>query len=107
MANFKGIFRVSSADGQCIQYTQGDIVYKKGEAYIAERNPDLCTSPEHTLSGWKPLVSERAGRTVTFFSSTTPPSRVSEGDEWWDPNTGKLYKYYITTTNTEQWVEIY
>ena len=106
MANFKGIFRVSGADGNCIQYTQGDIVYKKGEAYIAERNPDLCTSPEHKLSGWQPLISERAGTTVTFFSSTTPPSRVSQGDEWWDPSTAKLYKYIIDT-NTEQWVQIY
>ena len=63
MANFKGIFRVSGADGNCIQYAQGDIVYKNGEAYIAERAPDLCTSPEHKLSGWQPLVSEGTGVT--------------------------------------------
>jgi len=107
MANFKGIFKVGGIDGQCIQYAQGDIVYKNGEAYIASRAPDLCKSPEHKLSGWEPLVSERAGTTVTFFSSTTPPSRVSQGDEWWDPTTGKLYKYYISTANIEQWVEIY
>ena len=104
MANFKGIFRVSGADGQCVQYAQGDIVYKKGEAYIAERAPDLCTSPEHKLSGWQPLVSERTGTTVTFFSSITPPSRVSHGDEWFNINTAKLYKYIIDE-NSEQWVE--
>ena len=106
MANFKGIFKVSGVDGQCIQYAEGDIVYKKGEAYIAERAPDLCKSPEHKLSGWQPLTSERAGTTVTFFSSTTPPSRVVLGDEWWDPSTAKLYKYIIDE-NSEQWVQIY
>ena len=106
MANFKGIFKVSGVDGQCIQYAEGDIVYKKGEAYIAERAPDLCKSPEHKLSGWQPLTSERAGTTVTFFSSSTPPSRVVFGDEWWDPSTAKLYKYIIDT-NSEQWVQIY
>ena len=37
MANFKGIFHVSDISGQCIQYARGDIVYKNGEAYIAER----------------------------------------------------------------------
>ena len=63
MTNFKGIFKVSGIDGQCIQYAQGDIVYKNGEAYIAERAPDLCKSPEHTSSGWQPLVSEGTGVT--------------------------------------------
>lgn len=106
MTNFKGIFKVSGIDGQCIQYAQGDIVYKKGEAYIASRDPDLCKSPEHTSSGWQPLISERTGTTVTFFSSVTPPNRVTLGDEWWDPSTAKLYKYIIDE-NSEQWVQIY
>ena len=106
MTNFKGIFKVSGVDGQCIQYAQGDIVYKKGEAYIAERAPDLCKSPEHTSSGWKPLVSEGTGTIVTFFNSITAPSRVSQGDEWWNPSTAKLYKYIIDT-NSEQWIQIY
>ena len=78
MANFKGIFKVSGIDGQCIQYAQGDIVYKNGEAYIAERAPDLCKSPEHTSSGWQPLVSEGTGVTgATGATGATGPQGVT------------------------------
>ena len=105
MANFKGIFHVSDISGQCIQYARGDIVYKNGEAYIAERAPDLCKSPEHKSSGWQPLASERSGTTVTFFNSIIPPKKVIQGDEWYNPDTGKMYKY-ISDANSEQWIEI-
>ena len=106
MTNYPTIFKVTDASGNCIQYSKGDIVYKNGEAYIAFRDPDLCKSPEHKASGWKPLVNERSGTTVTFFNSTTPPSRVIQGDEWYDPNAGRLYKY-IKDGDSEQWVQIY
>ena len=106
MANFPTIFKVADASGNCIQYTKGDIVYKKGEAYIATRNPDLCKSPEHKNSGWEPLAGERSGTTVTYFTGSTPPSRVVAGDEWFNSDTGKLYKY-ISDTDSEQWVQIY
>ena len=106
MANFPSIFKATDASGSCIPYNKGDIVYRKGEAYIASRTPDLCKFPEHKGSGWEPLASERTGVTVTYFSGTTPPSRVSPGDEWFNPNTGKLYKY-ISDTDSEQWVQIY
>ena len=106
MANVPVIFRVTDTSGNCIQYTEGDIVYKNGEAYIATRNPDLCKSPEHKGSGWEPLSNERNGTTVTFFNSITPPSRVVQGDEWYNPDTGKLYKY-IVDANSEQWVQIF
>jgi hypothetical protein len=106
MANSPEIFKASKDGVRCTQYFKGDIVYKNGEAYIASRDPDLCKSPEHTNSGWIPLASERKGRTVTYFTGTTPPSRVLPGDEWFNPNTGKLYKY-ISDTDSEQWVQIY
>jgi len=106
MADLPQVFKVSDSSGSCIQYIKGDIVYKKGKAYIATRNPDLCKSPEHIDSGWAPLNSERAGKSVIFFSSTTPPTRVDSGDEWYNPNTGKLYKY-IVDTDSEQWVQIF
>jgi hypothetical protein len=106
MANSPIIFKVTDATGTCIQYTKGDIVYKNGEAYIAIRNPDLCKSPEHKGSGWEPLAGERTGTTVTYFTGSTPPSRVVAGDEWFNPDTGKLYKY-ISDTDSEQWVQIY
>ena len=105
MADFPKIFKVTDASGNCIQYSKGDIVYKNGEAYIAVKNPDLCKSPEHKNSGWEPLASERSGKSVTFFNSTTPPTRVSQGDEWFNPNTGKLYKY-IFDSDGEQWIQI-
>lgn len=106
MTNYPTIFKVTDASGNCIQYSKGDIVYKNGEAYIAFRDPDLCKSPEHKASGWEPLVNERSGTTVTFFNSSTPPSRVVQGDEWYNPVTGKLYKY-IKDDDSEQWVQIY
>lgn len=106
MGNFKGIFKVSDAFGNCIQYAQNDIVYKNGEAYIAQTTPTLCLSPEHKASGWKPLTNESSGTSVTYYNSTTPPIRVAEGDEWYDPTSGKLYKY-ITDTDSEQWVQIF
>lgn len=106
MANFKGIFKVTDSSGECIQYSSGDIVYKNSEAYIASRAPDKCKSPEHKNSGWEHLINERAGTTVTFFNSTTPPSRVVQGDEWYDPSNGKIYKY-IVDSDSEQWVQIY
>lgn len=106
MINTPKIFKATDISGNCVQYSKGDIVYKNGEAYIASRNPDLCKSPEHKNSGWEPLSSERTGTTVTFFNSTTPPSRVIQGDEWYDPNAGRLYKY-IKDGDSEQWVQIY
>lgn len=106
MTNTPKIFKVTDVSGNCIQYYKGDIVYKNGEAYIASRDPDLCKSPEHKNSGWEPLTSERAGTTVTFFNSTIPPSRVTQGDEWYNPDLGRLYKY-IKDNNSEQWVQIY
>lgn len=106
MANFKGIFKVADPAGVCIQYRTDDIVYKNGKAYIASRDPDLCKSPEHKNSGWEPLIGERTGITVTYYNSTTPPTRVEQGDEWFNPDTGKLYKY-IVDLNSEQWVQIF
>ena len=106
MGNFKGIFKVADASGTCIQYQENDIVYVDGEAYIAERIPDLCKSPRHKFSGWAPLTNERAGTSVTYYNSSTPPARVTEGDEWFDPNSGKLYKY-ITDSDGKQWVQIF
>ena len=106
MANLLKIFKITDISGNCIQYLKGDIVYKNGEGYIAVRDPDLCKSPEHKNSGWEPLASERAGTTVTFFNSQLPPGRVTEGDEWYNPNTGKLYKY-IVDSDSEQWVQIF
>jgi hypothetical protein len=106
MGNFKGIFKVSDASGKCIQYVEGDIVYKNGEAYIAQITPTLCLSPEHKASGWKPLTNESSGTSVTFYNSATPPTRVSQGDEWFNPNSGILYKYIIDATS-EQWVQIF
>lgn len=106
MANYGTIFKVVDATGKCIKYSKGDIVYKNGEAYIAIRDPDICKSPEHKNSGWEPLQNERNGTAVTFFNSTTPPSRVVQGDEWYNPDTGKLYKY-IKDTDSEQWVQIF
>jgi len=106
MANFPTIFKVTDASGNCIQYAKGDVVYKNGEAYVASTTPVPCLSPEHKASGWQPLSSERTGTTVTFFNSTTPPSRVVQGDEWFNPNTGKIYKY-ILDTDGEQWIQIF
>jgi hypothetical protein len=106
MANTPTIFRATDSLGKCLTYSKGDIVYKNGEAYIATRNTTPCLSPEHKNSGWEPLTSERTGITVTYFSGSTPPSRVMPGDEWFNPNTGKLYKY-IADTNSEQWVELF
>jgi hypothetical protein len=106
MANFKGIFKVADTSGNCIQYQVNDIVYVNGEAYVAERVPDLCKSPIHKFSGWKPLSNEREGTSVTFFNSETPPSRVVQGDEWYNPNNGRLYKY-IKDSDSEQWVQIF
>ena len=106
MGNFKGIFKVADTSGNCIQYSENDIVYVDGEAYIAERRPDLCKSPKHKFSGWKPLTNEDKGTSVTYYNTTSPPSRVSEGDEWFNPDTGKLYKY-IFDTDGEQWVQIF
>jgi len=106
MANFRGIFKVADTSGNCIQYRMDDIVYVDGEAFIAERDPDLCKSPAHKFSGWKPLTNERSGTSVTFYNSTTPPIRVVAGDEWFNPDTGRLYKY-IVDANSEQWVQIF
>jgi hypothetical protein len=106
MTNAPRIFKAADASGNCIQYSKGDVVYKNGEAYIATKIPDLCKSPEHKGAGWEPLTSERSGTTVTFFNSTTPPSRVTQGDEWYNPDLGRLYKY-IKDNDTEQWVQIY
>ena len=106
MASFPTIFKVTDASGVCIQYTKGDIVYKNGEAYIAKTTPTPCLSPEHKASGWEPLAGERSGTTVTYYSSTTAPARVVQGDEWFNPDTGKLYKY-IVDTDSEQWVQIF
>jgi hypothetical protein len=106
MANFPTIFKVTDASGNCIQYTKGDIVYKNGEAYIAKTTPTPCLSPEHKASGWEPLTGERTGTTVTYFNSTTPPTRVVGGDEWFNPDTGILYKY-IVDADSEQWVQIF
>jgi hypothetical protein len=106
MTSFPNIFKTTDVSGNCIQYAKGDIVYRKGEAYVAIRTPDLCKSPEHKESGWQPLTSERTGTTVTYFSGITPPTRVTAGDEWFNPNTGKLYKY-IADANSEQWVQLY
>lgn len=106
MASFPTIFKATDVSGNCVPYNKGDIVYRKGEAYIASRTPDLCKFPEHKGSGWEPLSSERQGVTVTYFTGTTPPARVTSGDEWFNSDTGKLYKY-IVDADSEQWVQIF
>ena len=103
---FKGIYKATTPEGKCLSYNEGDIVFKNGEAYIATRDISVCLSPEHKSSGWKPLVSEIPATTVNFYNSTTPPSRVLQGDEWFNPTTRKLYNY-ISDTDSEQWVQIF
>ena len=110
MASFPPFFKVTDASGNCIQYSDGDVVYKNGKTYIAIRTPDLCKSPEHKGSGWVELSSvsgSTGGFTggIQYFYSTTPPINPEEGDEWFEPETGKLYKY-IKDADSEQWVEL-
>jgi hypothetical protein len=103
---FKGIYKATTPEGKCLSYNEGDIVFKNGEAYIATRDISVCLSPEHKTSGWKPLTNESSGTSVTFYNSTTPPIRVTQGDEWFNPDSGILYKYIVDPTS-EQWVQIF
>jgi hypothetical protein len=40
------------------------------------------------------------------FVSKTRPSPANDGDLWFDPEDGRLYRYYVDTDSTAQWVEI-
>jgi hypothetical protein len=42
MTSFKSIFKVTDGSGNCIQYAEGDIVYKNGEAYKIFMEVDKC-----------------------------------------------------------------
>lgn len=47
----------------------------------------------------------QAGLTPGFYSQTTAPTGVKEGDEWYDESTGIFYRY-INDGDSSQWVEI-
>jgi hypothetical protein len=94
-------FKATDPSGDCIQYSQGDIVVRNGKSYVAKIAPVLCLPPENKDSGWE-LVST----TVTYYNSSTAPIGINPGDEWFNPDTGKLYKY-IVDADSKQWVQIY
>ena len=111
MTNLPPYFKVSDASGKCIQYTQGDVVYKNGKTYVAITTPIPCKSPEHRDSGWAELSSVGGGTGgggtggIEYFYSTTAPANPTPGDQWFNPNTGKLY-VYIEDGDSSQWVEL-
>jgi len=47
----------------------------------------------------------QATLTPAYYSSTSAPSGVKEGDEWYDESTGIFYRY-VYDGNTFQWVEV-
>src|SRR5687767_3503642 len=46
-----------------------------------------------------------AGSTPAFYSQTTAPTGIKEGDEWYDESTGIFYRY-INDGSSSQWVEV-
>ena len=90
--------------GDCTQYSKGDVVVRNDITYIAKTTPILCLPPENKNSGWEPVSNQTVS--ISFFNSISVPDNVKSGDEWFNPNTGKLYKY-IVDVDSAQWVEIY
>lgn len=95
-------FKAVQPSGECTQYAKGDVVIRNNKTYIAIITPIPCLPPENKSSGWEQTSSSTG---VNYYNSTTTPTDIKEGDEWFNPNTGKLYKY-ISDTDSEQWVQI-
>jgi hypothetical protein len=49
-------------------------------------------------------MSTRVG--FQHFVSTSEPTAVTVGDEWYNPATGILYKRIVTTAGTVQWTSL-
>jgi hypothetical protein len=97
-------FRIKDGKGNVITYKKGDVVHKNGKNYRAIRNTKGF-SPEHgSKGGW----SEVTNRRITKFNyNDTPPEMAFAGDEWFDSDLGKYFKYVVNATGgSGQWVEV-
>jgi hypothetical protein len=95
-------FIAVNPSGECKQYSKGDIVIRNNLTYIAKNTPIPCLPPENKNSGWEQTANPSG---INFYNSSTAPTEVKEGDEWFNPSTGKLYKYIIDS-DSEQWIQI-
>lgn len=91
-------------DGNFIVYKRGDIVKKKGKLFSAIRTTSVKHgSPEHgKKAGWKELTENRI---KNYTEDSDAPVDPVVGDEWYDVDTGILYKF-IDDGNSTQWVEM-
>jgi hypothetical protein len=104
-ANTPYYFTPVEPSGDCKQYAKGDMVIRGEKTYIAKDTPIPCLPPENKNSGWKE-VGPTEITSITCYNSTNAPETPNEGDEWFNPNTGRLYKY-LKDTDSSQWVQIF
>tara|TARA_Y100000296_G_scaffold53021_1_gene60719 strand:- start:1209 stop:1520 length:312 start_codon:yes stop_codon:yes gene_type:complete len=97
-------WKIKDDEGNFFRYKRGDVVSKNGKLYIALRSTTVEKgSPEHgKKAGWKEFTEDRIKK---FNESSTAPINPLVGDEWYNTNSGILYKFIDDGTST-QWVEI-
>jgi|3_EtaG_2_1085321.scaffolds.fasta_scaffold269876_1 hypothetical protein len=105
MTNFDNVkkFRIRDTRGKLSSYTKGEIVTKNGMSYIAIRDTKGY-SPEHgEKGGWKRINQNRIAK---FSSDPDAPELPKEGDEWYNSDSGILFKYITNVDGNGHWVEM-
>jgi len=96
-------FRIRDPEGNLITYSEGDVVERNGNIYVAIRRTSGY-DPRHgeQRAGWKLVTSNRI---EDFDHDTTAPLNPDEGDKWLDPSTGILFFRITNTDGSGSWVE--
>ena len=98
--NPKGNYKPLDIRGLPRVYEKDDVVTFNGSSYVSKvRNTHLDGTPDNSKI-WL-LLSD----SITHTSGKNPPTDAKAGDEWYDTNSGILFKY-IDDGDSRQWVEI-
>ncbi len=76
--------------------TEDDVTITGGTDISVTRNSDTQLTIAYTGSG--------SGGGITVVTDDNPPSNPSDGDLWWDSNSGRLNVYY-QDADSSQWVD--
>jgi|TARA_R100000008_G_C3583967_1_gene170673 hypothetical protein len=96
--NFLGEYKKINPNGSPVTYNRGDVVYLNNESFIASKTI-TGINPHSRNSGWLSLA-----KVQVFYESPSAPVFAKNGDEWYDSDSGILYKR-LKDNNGEHWVE--
>lgn len=99
--NARGEYKQKNKNGLPVVYEKDDVVtYSNGSFQAKSRNTYYDGIPGQPNSPWEPISNR-----VKHTSGPSPHLDAKEGDEWYDTNSGVLFKY-LSDGDSKQWVEI-